>query len=793
MRRWTGISTLLLGMCAVACGDSGTNPGGAPTGGASAGGPTGGGEGGGTDPVGGSADGNGGTGGDPLGGSGGTGGDPVGGSGGDGGEGGGCPVGSDGCACTPGGGCDPTLVCVEDLCEPKPAVCGDAQLDEGEECDFGALANNNNGICKDDCTVATCGDGFVAPGEGCDDGNATAGDACTNCALPSCGNGIPEPGESCDDGNANEQDGCTSSCTPPSCGDGFVQAGEACDDGVLNADYASCTSDCAIASCGDGLVEVGVEECDDANEVDTDDCTGDCAWAVCGDGFLQNSNGESCDDGNNINGDACSNSCQTQSCGDGIVQSAAGEQCDDNNPENTDWCTNTCRLPSCGDGFIHAGYEACDDTNLVSGDGCGECEQIVALPSSLGYLSTCVLLTHGRVKCWGRNSTGILGLGDTQTRGDAPGEMGVALPFVDLGTSKRAVQLAMGAEHACAVFDDGSVKCWGKGADGRLGLGDVNNRGDAAGEMGDLLPTVDLGTDQHAIAVTAGYRHTCALLEGGKVKCWGFNLSGRLGLGDSLSRGDAPNEMGDALPFVDLGTNKRAIKISAGAESTCAVLDDASVRCWGASGSRQLGVSLTQSIGDNPGEMGDALVRVSLPTGLFVSDLSVGATRACVVGSSRVYCWGEGGLGDLGNGNLGDVPPPNGTIAPTLLGSGPGINIAAQRVVVPHTQGATPGHQCALVDQTRVKCWGSSENMLGLGTNTPHGAPASTMGDALPFVDLGVAQAISIATGEAHTCALLGNGTVKCWGSVLGFGVPATLLGDAPGEMGTNLQPIPVP
>lgn len=782
MQRWTRISTLLLGMCAAACGDSGTSPGGGPAGGTS-GGPEGG---GGTPSVGGS-----GAGGDSDGpGGGGNGGaEPIGG-GGEGGEGGGCPVGSDGCACTPGDGCDPTLVCVDELCEPKPAVCGDAQLDEGEECDFGALANNNNGICKDDCTVATCGDGFVAPGEGCDDGNATAGDACTNCVLPSCGNGIPEPGEACDDGNANEQDACTSSCTAPSCGDGFVQAGEACDDGILNADYASCTSDCAVASCGDGLVEVGVEECDDANDVDTDDCTGNCAWAVCGDGFVQTSNGESCDDGNNINGDACSNSCQMQSCGDGIVQSATGEQCDDNNPDDTDWCTNTCRLASCGDGFVHAGYEACDD-NLVSGDGCGQCEEIVALPSSLGNDSTCVLLTHGRVKCWGLNSNGVLGLGDTLTHGDAAGEMGADLPFVDLGTSKRAVQLAMGSRHVCALFDDGSVKCWGDGSRGQLGLGNISSRGDGPGEMGDALPVVDLGTNVHVVEITAGNRHTCALLDGGRVKCWGDNQNGKLGLGDTATRGDGPGEMGDTLPFVNLGTNKSAVMISAGGESTCAVLTDGTVRCWGNGLDSQLGFLHGGAIGDGPNEMGDALTWVLLPAAVgAVTDLTVGWRRACVVGNSRVYCWGNGSGGNLGTASNENAPTISTTISAAQLGFG--ANAVAYKVVVPLSEGES-GHQCALLDQGRIKCWGSVSGLLGSGSTAPHAVPLSTMGDNLPFVDLGPSIAVSIAGGQNHTCALLSNKTVKCWGSVLGFGVPATILGDAPGEMGTNLQPIPVP
>lgn len=64
-------------------------------------------------------------------------------------------------------------------------------------------------------------------------------------------------------------------------------------------------------------------------------------------------------------------------------------------------------------------------------------------------------------------------------------------------------------------------KCFGYGKNGELGLGDGANRGDDSGGMGDDLPNVDLGTGASATAVSASWQHTCALLDGGDVKCWG--------------------------------------------------------------------------------------------------------------------------------------------------------------------------------------------------------------------------------------------------------------------------------
>ena len=113
-------------------------------------------------------------------------------------------------------------------------------------------------------------------------------------------------------------------------------------------------------------------------------------------------------------------------------------------------------------------------------------------------------------------------------------------------------KLALGSEHACALFGDHTVKCWGKNDHGQLGLGDTLDRGAAPDTMGAALPTVDLGEGRTALAIAAGYDVTCALLDTHELKCWGKNGFGELGLGDTAPRGDTPGSMGDALPVVAL-------------------------------------------------------------------------------------------------------------------------------------------------------------------------------------------------------------------------------------------------
>jgi alpha-tubulin suppressor-like RCC1 family protein len=190
--------------------------------------------------------------------------------------------------------------------------------------------------------------------------------------------------------------------------------------------------------------------------------------------------------------------------------------------------------------------------------------------------------------------------------------MGDNLPAVDLGTGKTASAIATGNEHACALLNDGSVKCWGHNDSGQLGLGDTSYRGDGPNEMGDNLPAVDLGTGKTASAIVAGGYHTCALLNDGTVKCWGFNIYGQLGLGDTSYRGDGPNEMWDNLPAINLGTGTTASAIVAGLYHTCALLNDDSVKCWGYNGHGQLGLGDNMYRGDQPNEMGDNLPAVKL-------------------------------------------------------------------------------------------------------------------------------------------------------------------------------------
>jgi len=117
-------------------------------------------------------------------------------------------------------------------------------------------------------------------------------------------------------------------------------------------------------------------------------------------------------------------------------------------------------------------------------------------------------------------------------------------------TTATANPIAAGAYHSCAILDNASVKCWGKNNVGQLGIGNTTNMVDDSGEMA-VLPTVNLGTGRTATAIAAGFYHSCALLDNASVKCWGYNGNAQLGIDNTTQMGDGSGEM-DLLLGIDL-------------------------------------------------------------------------------------------------------------------------------------------------------------------------------------------------------------------------------------------------
>ncbi len=204
-----------------------------------------------------------------------------------------------------------------------------------------------------------------------------------------------------------------------------------------------------------------------------------------------------------------------------------------------------------------------------------------------GDSHTCAILDDGNVTCWGSNQFGQLGNG-------LPGDRDSPTDIVSLPGGHRALAISAGLYHTCAILDDGTVTCWGRGDNGRLGGG-----GGVIGGSTVPIPAYGMPGGQRATAISAGYAHTCALLANGGVSCWGLNGDGQLGTGDNAPRYEPSPPL--AMPA--------ARAIVTGQLHTCAVLIDDRVTCWGRDDFGQLG--------NGVGSTDDVLA----PPGPIVADL----------------------------------------------------------------------------------------------------------------------------------------------------------------------------
>jgi alpha-tubulin suppressor-like RCC1 family protein len=168
-----------------------------------------------------------------------------------------------------------------------------------------------------------------------------------------------------------------------------------------------------------------------------------------------------------------------------------------------------------------------------------------------GNHHACAVSDDGRVKCWGRNDRGQLGLGDTRARGVNPAHMGNALPVVDLGQGQFVVDVACGSHHCCAKTIQNTMKCWGDNSEGQLGLGDTVARGTDPSTMGDNLPFVQTPPHEGVLSMQLEGKRTCARTDSG-LRCWGRNYSGELGYGDREPRGGSVTTIPRALPPLGL-------------------------------------------------------------------------------------------------------------------------------------------------------------------------------------------------------------------------------------------------
>ena len=303
----------------------------------------------------------------------------------------------------------------------------------------------------------------------------------------------------------------------------------------------------------------------------------------------------------------------------------------------------------------------------------------------------------------------------------APGPGMAAGPANPAPTSVPTA-ISAGWNHTCALLDDGSIRCWGYNGAGQLGDGTVDNS----------ILSVKVKGISTAIAISAGWTHTCAILADHSVACWGWNMYGQLGDGTTTIRNEP-------VPVQGIMT---AVSIAAGYGQTCAALANGTVDCWGLNDWGQLGDGTnTNRLLPNPVS--------GIATGVSVA---AGHYRSCAVLADHTgSCWG-GGM--LGNGATSGSKTPVTVSGLTTL-----VNIQVGEY-----------HICGLLSGGQVDCWGGNYlGQLGTGTTADSAVPVAAGGFAGAFT-----TATEVATGGLYGCARLADGTVHCWGesNSLGDGTP---------------------
>ena len=364
---------------------------------------------------------------------------------------------------------------------------------------------------------------------------------------------------------------------------------------------------------------------------------------------------------------------------------------------------------------------------------------IVQLEAGIGH--NCALFSDGSARCWGG---GGLGLGYSRYT-DRIGDRDSPLLYNRFDIGESFIKLALGSGFSCGLTDSGKVRCWGSGS--ILGIYQSRHTRHPLA----LTPEegIDFGTDLKVVDITSTSGSTCALFENGRVKCWGNGYSGQLGLGHSFSEVGGFGIRVHDTDFLRLGGRVLSLSGSNGNHRFCAILEEGSVRCWG--GNFVSTSQKDQFIGDD--EHPDSIEPI--PLGEPAVQVATGYFHACaLLSSGSVKCWGGNHNGQLGLGHRNS--------------DSAGYERLASRIPIKFPEGtidkvvAGSFFTCVLMKNRFVRCWGdNSQGQLGLGHRQIIGddeLPSSV--PALSFPD----KIVDLEAGRDHVCVLLEKGAVRCWG-----------------------------
>lgn len=355
-----------------------------------------------------------------------------------------------------------------------------------------------------------------------------------------------------------------------------------------------------------------------------------------------------------------------------------------------------------------------------------------------GRSHSCALIDDGTVRCWGLNDKGQLGDG-TLNDSNEPGPVMIDKDSPLTG----ATSVATSENHTCARVEEiingqktDTVRCWGDNSFGQLG----QSKQTKPISTWAIHPLNGMGQPLSSVVrLATGASHTCVIVAS-QVRCWGKNDKGQLGYGDTIDR----TNWGTTIPKLD-GVQL----VSAGREHTCALVYG-DIRCWGDNTRQQLGIDkISQSY--SPADP------VTFPLGFSYAkgSLTAGAEHTCVLlfpdpsaSDGGVWCWGSNSQAQLGQPR-------------TKLASSKDPLFVEDIIPAARSVEAGQAHTCTQsgppISGGPVRCWGSN-------INGQLGGPPTEISSARPLLVPGISTAKSVVAGGSHSCALLNNGAVWCWG-----------------------------
>lgn len=379
--------------------------------------------------------------------------------------------------------------------------------------------------------------------------------------------------------------------------------------------------------------------------------------------------------------------------------------------------------------------------------GSGEAALTGVTQLDVGGSHACAVLTSGQVRCWGDNTFGQLGTGDT----DARRRPAVVRNGNDSGPLTGVVEVDAGNEFTCARLTNRQVRCWGHNDAGQHGRGSVGGQSELPVTV---LAVSGAGALGGAADLETGLSHACVRLTSQEARCWGDNSGGQLG-DDSFGTRSRP------VPVTGLsgGTTRLTgvTSLGLGSYHSCARLASGQARCWGYNNVGQLGNNNTIQT-PRP-----VAVQNTTGTGRLSGVRSVDAAQShtcAVVTGGTALCWGGDTFLQLGNGALGQAFLP-----------APVRNLADTGTLAGVTQIDTESlHVCVRLNTGQARCWGRNTfGQLGAGNLDAPDVPVAVrrVSGAGNLTDVG-----AVSAGTVGSCARLTNGQARCWGFPLGNGTP---------------------